>query len=223
MRILIVEDEKKLADNLKKALVAERFAVDVAHDGAQGYALAGEDVYDVILLDIGLPEIDGVELAKRIRTDGILAPIIMLTARDAIHNKIEGLDAGADDYIVKPFDFEELLARIRAATRKNSSLKSLTYTVDTLTLDSKTKKAVRAGQEITLSAKEYTVLEYLMRNSPQVLSKQQIIDHCWDRDLDPFSNTVDVYIGYVRAKVDKAFPRERPLVKTIKGLGYKIE
>lgn len=221
MKILIVEDEIKLAKSLKQALQTEGFIVDVASDGQEAY-LKVFDEYDLILLDIGLPGMDGIELAKKIRAEHLSTPILMLTARDTTQNKITGLDAGADDYLVKPFEFDELLARIRALMRRNSQQKNLLYQIDTLVLDPQKKVVSRNGTEIELSAKEYAVLEYLMRYPQQIVSKQQLIDHCWDSSLDPFSNTVDVYIGYVRNKIDKAFPDEKPLLKTVKGLGYRI-
>lgn len=222
MRILIIEDEEKLANSLKKTLESEFYVVDIARDGNEGYEMAFDESYDLIILDIGLPGMDGLSIAQEVRKENLLAPILMLTARDTQQNKITGLDAGADDYLVKPFDFEELLARIRALTRKTSFSKQLTYTVDNLFLDSKTKIVKRAGKEIALSAKEYTVLEYLMRHPKQIIAKERLLDHCWDNQLDALSNTVDVHIGYVRSKVDRAFPNEVQLIKTIKGLGYRI-
>ncbi|MBI3486458.1 response regulator transcription factor [Candidatus Daviesbacteria bacterium] len=222
MRILLVEDEEKLANSIKKALEAESYAVDASFDGKEGYELAFGEEYDLIILDLGLPSMDGVEIAKALRAEKVKTPILMLTAKDAISNKVEGLDAGADDYLIKPFDFEELLARIRSLLRRKTSDKELVFTVDNLSLDPSSHIVKRAGKELALSAKEYALLEFLMRNKGQILSKQQIIDHVWDIDLDPFSNVIDVYIGYLRVKVDKAFPKDKPLIKTIKGLGYKI-
>lgn len=222
MRILIIEDEEKLANSLKKTLESEFYVVDIARDGNEGYEMVFDESYDLIILDLGLPGMDGLSIAQEVRKENLLAPILMLTARDTQQNKITGLDAGADDYLVKPFDFEELLARIRALTRKTSFSKQLTYMVDNLSLDSKTKIVKRAGKEIALSAKEYTVLEYLMRHPKQIIAKERLLDHCWDNQLDALSNTVDVHIGYVRSKVDRAFPNEVQLIKTIKGLGYRI-
>lgn len=222
MKILIIEDEKKLADSLKKTLETEFFIVDVARDGSEGYEMAFDEIYDLIILDLGLPGMDGIKIVTELRQEKVLTPILMLTARDTLQNKVTGLDAGADDYLVKPFEFEELLARIRVLMRKNSLSKKLMYEVNNLSLNPKTKVVQRAGKEIKLSAKEYTLLEYLLSHPKQILSKQQIIDHCWDMNLDPFSNAVDVYIGYIRTKVDRAFHKEEPLLKTIKGLGYRI-
>lgn len=161
-------------------------------------------------------------MTTSLRNDGITTPILMLTARDSVSDKTRGLDSGADDYLVKPFDFEELLARIRALLRRNAADKPLLFQIDSLELDPISKIVKRTGKEIPVSAKEYALLEYLMRNPNQILSKTQILDHVWDSATNPFTNTVDVYIGYVRKKIDKAFPKEKPLIRTVKGLGYKI-
>lgn len=222
MRLLLIEDEEKLASSLKKALEAESYAVDVAHDGEKGYELAFGEEYDCIILDLKLPHMDGITIAKNLRIEGVKTPIIMLTARDTKQDKILGLDSGADDYIVKPFDFEELLARLRSIFRREKGEKQLLYSIDTLTLDPSSRVVSRSGKTIELSAKEYALLEYLMRNKGSIVSRQQIADHVWDIDLDPFSNVIDVYIGYLRSKIDRASPNDTPLIKTIKGLGYKL-
>ncbi|MBI3620448.1 response regulator transcription factor [Candidatus Roizmanbacteria bacterium] len=223
MRILLAEDEIKLAVSLKKALETERYAVDTVSDGTKAYEMGFDEVYDIIILDIGLPGMDGITLAKKLRQEKITTPILMLTARDTDEDKITGLDSGADDYLVKPFEFRELLARLRALLRRSSHTPAaLVYTVDNLTLDPSSHNTQRAGREIGLSLKEYTLLEYLMRNAGKVVSRMQIVDHVWDIDLDPFSNVIDVYIGYLRNKIDKAFPKEKKLIQTVKGLGYKI-
>lgn len=222
MRLLLIEDEEKLANSLKKALEAESYAVDLSLDGKTGYEMAFGEEYDLIILDLGLPNMDGVEIAKKLREEKVATPILMLTARDTTSDKIKGLDSGADDYLIKPFEFEELLARIRSLLRRGQTSPELEYRVDNLVLNPSTKIVKRKGQEISLSAKEYALLEFLMRHNKQVVTKQQLIDHVWDVDLDPFSNVIDVYIGYLRGKVDRAFPKEQPLVKTIKGLGYKL-
>ena len=222
MRILVVEDEEKLAKSLKKALEAESYAVDVALDGEEGYEMAGVEEYDLVILDLGLPSLDGVEVAKKLREEKVKTPILMLTARDTTENKIQGLDSGADDYLVKPFEFEELIARIRALLRRGPKNPDLILKVGTLTLDPTGHIVKRGNRELRLSAKEYALLEYLMRNSGQILSKSQLIEHVWDSELNPFSNVVDVYIGYLRNKIDKPFPKENPLVITIKGIGYRI-
>lgn len=222
MRILVVEDEIKLANSLKRSLETESYAVDLANDGQAGFDMAFDNEYDLIILDVGLPEKNGLQVAKELRQEGVKVPILMLTARDSTADKIQGLDSGADDYLVKPFEFEELLARIRALFRRGETGTELIYQVDNLTLDPAAKIAKRNGKELNLSAKEYALLEFLMRHKNQIVSKQQIIDHVWDMELDPFSNSVDVYIGYIRGKVDRAFPNDPSLIKTIKGLGYKI-
>ncbi len=222
MRLLIVEDEEKLARSLKKALVSQTYAVDVVFDGIKGYEAGSMEEYDLLILDVGLPGMDGVTLCKKLREEKVLTPILMLTAKDTTHDKVQGLDSGADDYLVKPFDFEELLARIRTLLRREKNQADLIFQVDTLTLDPKSHIVKRLGQEIKLTAREYALLEFLMRHKGQILSKTQIIDHVWDIDTDPFSNIVDVYIGYLRNKIDKVFPKKKQLIQTTKGLGYKI-
>lgn len=222
MRILLVEDEEKLANSLKKALETERYAVDVCFDGKEGYDQAAVESYDLIILDIGLPSMDGIAVCKKLRNEKVKTPILMLTARDATANKIEGLDSGADDYVVKPFKFEELLARIRALLRRGQPQSDPTLKVESLTLNPASHIVKRAENEVKLSGKEYALLEFLMRHPQKILSKTQIIEHVWDINTDPFSNVVDVYIGYLRNKIDRAFPSEEPLIYTVKGLGYRI-
>lgn len=217
-----MEDEKKLAQSLKKALETESYAVDICFDGESAYQQAATEEYDLIILDLGLAKMDGLTVAKKLRQEKITTPILMLTARDTTEAKIIGLDSGADDYLIKPFKFAELVARIRALLRRGSPEPSLIYQSDNLTLDPQSHIVKRANQEIRLSSKEYSLLEFLLRHQGQILSKQQIIDHVWDIDTDPFSNIVDVYIGYLRRKIDKAFPTETALVDTIKGLGYRL-
>lgn len=222
MRILIVEDEKKLADSLKKALEAEAYAVDAVNDGQTGYETAAIEPFDLIILDIGLPQMDGLEVCRKLRQEKIAAPILMLTARDAVNDKIIGLDSGADDYLIKPFDFEELLARIRALIRRGQPEPAVRLQVGSLELDSAGRSVKRNGKDINLTAKEYALLEYLMRHPKQILSKTQILEHVWDIATDPFTNVVDVYIGYLRNKIDRGHPQEKPLIHTVKGLGYRI-
>lgn len=221
MRILCVEDEKKLALNLKKALEAESYAVDICFDGQQGYEKAAVEDYDLILLDIGLPQMNGITISNKLREEEVTTPILMLTARDTTKDKIIGLDSGADDYLVKPFDFEELLARIRSLLRRKGGKETI-YKVGSLTLDPSSHIVKRGEKEIELTAREYALVEYLIRNKNKIVSKSQIIEHVWDSEIDPFSNIVDVYIGYIRSKIDKKFPKEDPLVYTIKGLGYRL-
>lgn len=222
MRILVIEDERKLALSLQKALQVERFVVDLSFDGSDGLSMALVNEYDLIILDLGLPEIDGIEVSKRLRAEKVNTPILMLTARDSTKDKVLGLDSGADDYLVKPFDFDELLARIRACLRRNSNHKNVLLECDNLVLNPATHEVRRKGKEIELTAKEYALLEYLMRNPKQVLAKTQIMDHVWDSELDPISNVIDVYIGYLRKKIDKVFPKEKTLIHTIKGYGYRL-
>lgn len=222
MRILVVEDDQNLAKSLKRLLEKEGYAVDIAFTGNEAYEIIFGEEYDLILLDLGLPEIDGIKLAEELRKEEKSTPIIMLTARDTVNDKIIGFKAGADDYLVKPFEFDELLARIQALLRRPKSLVPILLKADTLTVDVQSKTAKRNDRQLNLTAKEYSLLEYLIRNKGILLTKQQIIDHVWNNDLDPFSNTVDVYVGYLRSKIDKAFPKEMALLKTIKGMGYKL-
>jgi len=223
MRLLLVEDEHKLAQSLKKALESERYAVDVAEDGQAGYEKATVEPYDILILDVGLPKMNGFELTHKLRQEGILTPILFLTARDAPRDKIEGLDTGGDDYLVKPFNFEEFLARLRALLRRNFTTQTQPIlTVNTLCLDPAKQRVTRAGRIIELSPKEYSLVEFLIRHPRQVLTKTQILEHVWDDAVDPFSSVIDVYIGYVRAKIDKAFPEQIALLRTLKGRGYML-
>ena len=222
MRLLIVEDNKKLALSLKKALQTQSYAVDVALDGVQGYDMAAVEDYDAIILDVGLPGRDGFALSRAIRSEKNGTPVLMLTARDAVRDKIEGLDSGADDYLVKPFDFDELLARIRALIRRSNRQPELVLEAGSLALDPVSHIVKRSDKEIPLTAKEYALLEFLMRRAGHIVTRMQLIEHVWDIDVDPLTNVVDVYIGYIRAKIDRAFPGEPPLIQTIKGLGYRI-
>lgn len=223
MRLLIIEDEENLAKSLKKVLQTEGYAADIALTGDEGYEMAFGEEYDLIILDLGLPGMDGLKIIEELRKEKNSAPVIMLTARDTTEDKVKGLKYGADDYLVKPFELEELLARIQALLRRPKNVINDKLIVGDLVLDSQTKIVKRENHEIVLTSKEFSLLEYLMRHKGQVLSKQQLIDHVWDADLDLFSNTVDVYIGYLRAKIDKPFPKKISLIRTIKGMGYKIE
>ena len=221
MRILLIEDDIAISRLLKEGLEDESYAVDVAHDGGEGYRTASADEYDVIILDIMLPEMDGYEVCRALRKDGNKTPILMLTARDAERDIVEGLDTGADDYLAKPFSFDVLLARIRALLRRpNEKLEEILQVGD-LKLDPSLKKVTRASQEINLTAKEYGVLEYLMRNKGKVLSKEQIISHVWDFDADVLPNNVELFIMFLRRKIDKPFKSK--LIHTVSGFGYKLE
>ena len=222
MRILIIEDEHKIANSLKKGLEQESFAVDVAYDGLAGYDLAASEPYDVIILDLMPPGLDGLALCQRLRAGQIHTPILILTAKGQIGDKVTGLNAGADDYLVKPFAFAELLARIKALTRRPKDNLGNKLTLDDLILDTLTFEVTRAGQEVKLSRKEFALLEYLLRHQNKILPKEQIITSVWDYEADILPNTVEVYIGYLRDKIDKPFPKSRQLIQTVRGFGYKL-
>ncbi len=212
MRILIVEDEHKIANALKKGLEQESYAVDVEYDGEDGLHAALNEDYDLLILDRMLPGVEGMEICRQVRSKHIHCPIIMLTAKDQIKDRVAGLNAGADDYLIKPFAFEEILARIKALLRRPQ---------DNLTLDTVSYEVKRDNQIIVLSSKEYALLYYLMRNQDRVLSKDTIIAHVWDFDADVLPNTVEVYMGYLRNKIDKPF-KQPDLIHTIRGFGYKF-
>ena len=221
MRILLIEDDIAISRLLKEGLEDESYAVDVAHDGSEGYRTAVADEYDVIILDIMLPGMNGYEVCRALRNDGNKTPILMLTARDTERDIVEGLDTGADDYLAKPFSFDVLLARIRALLRRpNEKLEEILQVGD-LKLDPSSKKVTRASQEINLTTKEYGVLEYLMRNKGKVLSKEQIISHVWDFDADVLPNNVELFIMFLRRKIDKPFKSK--LIYTVSGFDYKLE
>lgn len=222
MRILVVEDEHKIANSLKKGLEQESFAVDVAYNGTGGYDLASTEDYDAIVLDLLLPEINGVEICKRLRTEKIHTPILILTAKGQLEDKIEGLNSGADDYLVKPFAFEELLARIRALIRRPKEVNNTTLALDDLSLNTLTYEVERADKKIQLSGKEFSLLEYLLRHPGRIFTKEQIIGHVWNYDADILPNTVEVYIGYLRNKIDRPFPKKPAMIHTVRGFGYKI-
>jgi heavy metal response regulator len=222
MRILVIEDEKKIADFIKRGLKEEGYAVDIAADGENGLFLAKTNNYDLILLDLMLPKVDGITICKSLRGEKILSPIIMLTAKDAVKDKVTGLDAGADDYLTKPFAFEELLARIRAILRKKSEQKeSARLQVGDLEIDLRTHKVTRAGKDIELTSKEFALLEYLMRNTGKVVTRTMISEHVWDIDFDTFTNVIDVYINYLRNKIDS--DSKKKLIQTVRGRGYILK
>lgn len=223
MHILVVEDEKKLAQLLRRVMTEERHAVDVAYEGRSGLELACSINYDLIILDLMLPEIDGLEICRRLRTAGNTSYLLMLTARGAVEDRVNGLNAGADDYLTKPFAMSELLARVNALGRRrdNSPDMSQVLQVADLTLDLVRHEVRRAGRIIELTAKEYGLLEYLMRHPGQVLTRTQITDQVWSYDLEALSNVVDIYIHYLRDKIERGF--SRPLIKTVRSVGYKIE
>jgi DNA-binding response OmpR family regulator len=222
MRILVVEDEHKIASSIKKGLEQESYAVDVAFTGNDGYDLASTEDYDLLIIDLMLPGMDGVTITKTLRSNQIHTPILMLTAKGQLEDKVEGLDSGADDYLTKPFAFEELLARIRALIRRPKESMQTTLTLGDLSLNSKTFEVKRGSTGIQLSSKEFALLDYLLRHSNQILTKEQIMHHVWDYDADILPNTVEVYIGYLRNKIDKAFPDKTALIHTVRGFGYKL-
>lgn len=223
MRILIVEDEHKIANSIKKGFELEGFACDVAYDGTDGYDLASSEEYDVIVLDLMLPGMDGMTICKKLREEENNVPILILTARGELSDKIEGLNQGADDYLVKPFAFAELLARVRAIARRPKKALGTKLKVGALTLDTVRYEVERSGRKIDLSKKEYALLEYLMRHPGKILSKDAIISNVWSYDDDILPNTVEVFVGYLRKKVDSPFPQETELIHTVRGFGYKIE
>jgi DNA-binding response OmpR family regulator len=223
MRILVVEDEHRIGTSIKKGLELEKYAVDLAFDGRDGYDFAATEEYDCIVLDLMLPGMDGLSVCKKLREKGIHTPILILTAKSQIENKVEGLDSGADDYLTKPFSFEELLARVRALIRRPNGVQNTTLKAEDLELDTVGYGVVRAGRSIQLSSKEYSLLEYLMRHAGNIVSKDQIVSHVWNYDDDVLPNTVEVYIRKLRQKIDIPFSNKRPLITTIRGFGYKIE
>ncbi len=223
MRILVVEDEHRIATAIKKGLEQERYAVDLAYGGNDGFDLASTEDYDLIILDLMLPEMDGLTICKNIRKNQIHTPILILTAKGQIEDKVNGLDSGADDYLTKPFSFEELLARIRALSRRPILALSDSLTVADLELNSKLFHVKRDKKQIKLSSKAFSLLEYLMRNAGKILTKNQIIAHVWDYNADILPNTVEVYIRNLRNKIDVPFKNKKPLIQTVRGFGYKIE
>jgi len=221
MKILVVEDEHLIATSIKKGLEQEHYVVDLAFDGEEGLDLASSGDYDLVLLDLMLPKVDGLKVCRQLRKDEIHTPILMLTAKSQLEDKVVGLDSGADDYLTKPFAFEELLARVRAlARRPQNTATAEILKVGDLSLNISTYEVLRNGKNISLSSKEYSLLECLIRHSGQILSKDQLIQHVWSYESDILPNTVEVYIRNLRLKIDKNFSQK--LIKTIRGFGYKI-
>ncbi|MBI4097259.1 MAG: response regulator transcription factor [Candidatus Levybacteria bacterium] len=222
MRVLVIEDEHKIANAIKKGLAHESYAVDVVYDGVEGYDMASSEQYDVIILDIMLPGMDGIEICKKLRAQNIHTPILMLTSKSQVEDKVLGFNSGADDYLTKPFAFAELLVRTRALTRRPQNSIGTVLTVANLTLDTTNYEVKRGGKQIRLSNKEYALLEYLMRHKNQVVTKEQIINHVWNYDADVLPNSVEVYIRHLRSKVDEPFP-DKHLIHTVKGFsGYRL-
>jgi len=220
MKILVVEDEKKVASFIKKGLEEEHYAVDTAYDGETGLYMAEVNEYDLIVLDLMIPQIDGLEVLKKIRDKKINTPVLVLTAKDTVEDIVKGLDSGCDDYLTKPFEFKEFLARIRALLRRERVEKEPLLKISDLTLSPITHKVTRRGKEIELTSKEYALLEYFMRNPDRVLTRTMISEHVWESNFDTMTNVVDVYVNYLRKKIDKDF--DPKLIHTIRGVGYML-
>jgi len=221
MRILVVEDEKSLAGFIKKVLIREKYAVDVVFDGQEALDYAQTYPYDLILLDILLPKKNGYEVIRELRNKKIASPILMLTAKDAVEDKIQGLDLGADDYLTKPFDFGELLARVRALLRRETQEKPVILKAGNLTLNPKTHIVKRAGKIIHLTSREFSLLEFLLRKKNHIQTRDMIIDHVWDSTFESMTNIVDVYIRYLRKKIETGFSKK--LIHTVRGSGYVLK
>jgi two-component system, OmpR family, response regulator len=221
MRLLIVEDDKKISDPLKRGLEQETFSVDQAFDGESALDLISSETYDLVVLDLMLPKIDGIEVCKRIRSEKNPVPVLMLTAKSELEDKILGLNSGADDYLIKPFAFEELLARVHALLRRPKEFISSELICGDLTLNALNFSVYRENKEIVLSKREFSLLEYLMRNLGRTVTKEQIISHVWNYDADILPNTVEQYIGYLRSKIEKPFS-EGEIIQTVRGFGYKL-
>ncbi|PIP71557.1 MAG: DNA-binding response regulator [Nitrospinae bacterium CG22_combo_CG10-13_8_21_14_all_47_10] len=218
MRILIVEDERKVAGFIKKGLEEETYAVDIAPDGEEGLLLGEQNQYDLIILDLMLPKINGLEVLSTLRARKIETPILLLTAKDSVEDKVTGLNLGADDYLTKPFAFSELLARIRVLLRRGKTEVKTTLEIADLTLDLVSHKVKRQNQEIELTGKEYSLLEYFLRNQGKVLTRTMIAEHVWDYNFDTFTNVIDVYVNHLRKKIDKNYSQK--LLHTLRGVGY---
>ena len=221
MRVLVVEDEVKMAGLLKRALEEEGYAVDVAGRGQDAVWLGTENPYDAIVLDLMLPDLDGFEVSRQLREAGRWSPVLMLTARDAVADRVAGLDAGADDYLTKPFSFAELLARLRALARRGPVERPAVLEVGDLRLDPAARRVWRGETEVSLSAKEFQLLETFMRHPGEVLSRYQLLEHAWDYDYENRSNIVDVYVRYLREKIDRPFGRSS--LETVRGAGYRLD
>ncbi|MEK6758424.1 MAG: response regulator transcription factor [Deltaproteobacteria bacterium] len=220
MRILVIEDEKKVSSFIKRGLEQESYAVDIAEDGIEGQHMAEVNEYDAIILDIMLPKKNGLDVLKDVKAAGVKTPILLLTARDTVDDRVKGLDLGADDYLTKPFAFEELLARLRVLMRRGGSGTPVLKFAD-LSLDPATRRARRGETEVELTVKEYALLEYLLRNPNRVLTRTLIAEHVWDQSFDSETNVVDVYVNHLRSKIDKDFPTK--LIHTVRGVGYVLK
>ncbi len=221
MRVLVVEDEEKISKFIKRGLKEEGYAVDTAADGEEGHFLATTNEYDLVILDLMLPKLGGMELCRKLRSQEINVPILMLSAKDSVKDKVKGLDCGADDYLAKPFAFEELMARTRVLLRKKDSSVPTQLKVGDLVMDLLEHKVSRAGREIPLTVKEYALLEYLMRNAGTIITRTMISEHVWDIHFDTFTNVIDVYINYLRNKVDSG--AKVKMIQTVRGKGYLLK
>lgn len=221
MKLLLVEDEKKVASFIKKGLEEEFHHVDIAHNGNEGSSMALQKEYDLIILDIMLPYKDGITITKELRAQKITTPILLLTAKDKVQDKVEGLDAGADDYLTKPFDFEELIARVRALLRRTENEKTLVLKIKNLLLDTQTHKLKIGNDVIDLTPKEYSILEFLMRNKNKVVSRTKLTQHVYEYNFDPDTNVIDVYINKLRSKIESDSGKE--IIQTVRGVGYIIK
>lgn len=220
MRILVVEDQHKLASVIRRGLEEHGYAVDLAYDGEDGLAMAEVEPYDLVVLDVMLPALDGIEVCSRLRAGHHAVPVLMLTARDTVDDRVTGLDAGADDYLTKPFAFRELLARVRALLRRDTMSKDPVLRVGDLEVNTVSHEVRRAGKQVDLTSKEYALLEYFARHPNQVLTRTQIAEHVWDYNFVAMSNIVDVYVRYLRRKLNDS--REAPLLRTVRGSGYQL-
>ncbi|MCC6389966.1 MAG: response regulator transcription factor [Bryobacterales bacterium] len=220
MRILVIEDEKRIADFLGRGLESAGYAVDVAHDGQTGLNLSHNADYDLIILDLMLPDMDGLDVLEKVRNRKVSPPVLILSARNAVDDRVKGLELGADDYLVKPFAFVELLARVRALLRRGQPIPERLQVGD-LVLDCLRRKVARAGQNVDLAPKEFSILEYMMRNPGRPLSRTMIVEHVWDMDYDGLTNIVDVYIRHLRSKIDEGY--QTRLIHTVRGIGYMLD
>jgi two-component system OmpR family response regulator len=220
MRVLVVEDEMKMAELVRRGLREHGYVADLATEGQEAFVMAGSAEYDVVVLDVMLPDVDGFEICRRLRADGVRAPVLMLTARDAVEDRVAGLDSGADDYLTKPFSFSELLARLRALARRGPVERPAVLEVGSLRLDPATRQVWRADSEIDLSAKEFALLELFMRSPGEVLSRLQLLEHAWDWAYENRSNVIDVYVRSLRNKIDRPFAVKT--IETVRGAGYRL-
>jgi two-component system, OmpR family, copper resistance phosphate regulon response regulator CusR len=221
MRVLVIEDETKVGSFIKRALEEESYAVDLCEDGAQGLDMALSGSYDLIMIDLMLPSLPGLEVLARLRKEKVQTPVLILTAQSKVDQRVKGLDAGADDYLTKPFAIDELLARVRALLRRGPAESPGILQIDDLVLNPATREVTRGGQRIDLTVKEYALLEYFMRHAGRVLTRPMISDHVWNQDFDTFTNVIDVYVNYLRNKIDRG--RARKLIHTIRGSGYMLK